>query len=165
MNDSIKILGIDPGYARSGWGIIEKHGQKNSLVEYGCLETSPKSSPSQRLLIIYLSILKILDRFHPSTAAIEDLFFNTNAKTAIKVGEARGAILVALEQNQLSTAHYTPLQIKNAITGYGRADKQQIQKMVKTILSLDHIPKPDDAADALAVALTHAFTVRPKVRP
>jgi len=154
------ILGIDPGYAKSGWGIIEKLGQKVSLVNYGCIETTPKLSPSLRLYTVYKSIIKIIKDYRPGFAAVEDLFFGANAKTALKVGEARGVILLALENSHMQIAHYTPLQIKQAITGYGRADKTQIQKMVKTILNLDLIPKPDDAADALAVALTHAFTLK-----
>lgn len=159
------ILGIDPGYARSGWGVIQKSGQKISLIKYGCLETTPQSTSSQRLHLIFSGISKILKKFQTDSVAIEDLFFNTNAKTAIRVGEARGAILLACEIYKLPIAHYTPLQVKQAITGYGRADKTQIQKMVKTLLQLNEVPRPDDAADALAVALTHAFTTRVKVRP
>lgn len=158
MSDSVVILGIDPGYARSGWGVIEKMGQKIKLLEYGCFETTPALSPSLRLKSIYDSLVFVIKKHKPNTAAIEDLFFNTNAKTALKVGEARGVILLALEQCHIPIGHYTPLQIKQAITGYGRADKIQIQKMIKTLLALDHLPHPDDAADALAVALTHAFT-------
>lgn len=154
------ILGIDPGYARSGWGVIAKSSQKITLIKYGCIETTPQKTPSERLHLIYSGISKILKQFKPESVAIEDLFFNTNAKTAIRVGEARGAILLACEINKLPIAHYTPLQVKQAITGYGRADKTQIQKMLKTLLQLIKVPRPDDASDALAVAITHAFTVR-----
>ena len=154
------ILGIDPGIARTGWGVIKKHRNEVTLVNYDCLETKPTSTPSKRLSQIYRHLVKVAQKFKPHAAAVEDLFFNTNAKTAMKVGEARGVILVALQQQKVPIFHYTPLQVKNAITGYGRASKTQIQKMVKTILKLDHIPKSDDAADAIAVALTHAFTVK-----
>lgn len=155
------VLGIDPGFARMGWGIIQKQtANQIKLIKYGCIETKASTPTAQRLQQIFAHTIKIAQKYKPHSAAIEDLFFNTNAKTAIKVGEARGAILIALIKQKLPLHHYTPLQVKNAITGYGRADKTQIQKMVKTLLKLDHIPKPDDAADALAVALTHCFTVK-----
>jgi len=154
----MKILGIDPGIARLGWGIIEKNGQKLKLINYGCIETKANTPHITRLTQIYHQLGKIIKKTKPAVAAIEDLFFNTNAKTAMTVGEARGVTLLTLSQQQLPVFHYTPLQIKNATTGYGRASKTQIQKMVKTLLKLDHIPKPDDSADAIAVALTHSFT-------
>ncbi len=154
------ILGIDPGFARMGWGVISSTGAKVTLVAYGCLETKAAQTPSHRLKTIYTGVTELIKKFSPSCAVIEDLFFNTNAKTAIRVGEARGAILIALENSKLSIFHYTPLQIKIAVTGYGRADKTQIQKMIKTLLNLDQIPRPDDAADALAAALTHAFSAK-----
>ncbi|MDZ7587033.1 MAG: crossover junction endodeoxyribonuclease RuvC [Patescibacteria group bacterium] len=147
------ILGIDPGFARMGWGIISKTGAKFSLVDYGCLETSAEVSLSTRLETIFDGISRILKKFKPDLAGIETLFFNTNAKTAVKVGEARGAILVALKKSGVKVIDVTPLQVKQAVAGYGRAEKFQVQKMVKALLNLKEIPRPDDAADALAVAL------------
>lgn len=153
-------LGIDPGYARTGWCVIKKQGQSITTIKYGCFETKAHTEPITRLKQVFNFITKISKKFKPDSVAVEDLFFNTNAKTAMKVGEARGVIIIALALQKIPIFHYTPLQVKNAITGYGRADKTQIQRMVKTLLKLDHIPKPDDAADALAVALTHTFTVK-----
>lgn len=141
--------------------MIQKSGQKVSLVKYDCIDIPASALVStKRLTAIHHTLIKICQKHHPHSAAVENLFFNTNAKTAMKVGEARGAILIALESQHIPIFHYTPLQVKIAVTGYGRADKFQVQKMVKSLLRLDHIPKPDDAADALAVALTHAFTVK-----
>lgn len=154
------ILGIDPGYARTGWGLIHKQSQKLKLIKYGCIETSAKTKPLIRLLQLSKALAQIIKTYKPNTVAVEDLFFNTNAKTAIKVGEARGVILITLAQQKLQPHHYTPLQIKTAVSGYGRASKPQVQKMVKILLNLKTIPRPDDAADALAVAITHGFTHR-----
>ena len=147
------ILGIDPGFARMGWGVISKTGAKFSLVNYGCLETSPEAGLSDRLEIIFDGISKVIKEYKPDLAGIETLFFITNAKTAVKVGEARGAILVALKKSGVKVCDVTPLQVKQAVAGYGRAEKIQVQKMVKALLNLKQIPRPDDAADALAVAL------------
>ncbi len=147
------ILGIDPGFARMGWGVISKTGAKFSLVDYGCLKTSAKTGLSGRLELIFDGISKVIKKYKPDMAGIETLFFNTNAKTAVKVGEARGAVLVALKKSGIKICDVTPLQVKQAVAGYGRAEKSQIQKMVKTLLNLKEIPRPDDAADALAVAL------------
>lgn len=154
------ILGIDPGIARCGWGVIEFEKSKVKVLNYGCIETSSEKEIPQRLEEVYAQILKIIKKYSPDALSIEELFFNTNAKTAFVVGQARGVILLAAQKNNLSIAIYTPLQVKSAVTGYGRAQKDQIGKMVKTILNLKEIPKPDDTADALAVALTHAFSNR-----
>ena len=147
------ILGIDPGFARMGWGVISKTGAKFSLIDYGCLETSAEASLSDRLEMIFDGISKVIKKHKPDLAGIETLFFNTNAKTAVKVGEARGVVLLALKKSGVKVIDITPLQVKQAVAGYGRAEKAQVQKMVKALLNLKETPRPDDAADALAVAL------------
>lgn len=155
---SMKILGIDPGIGRCGWAVLEAIGPKLEARNYGCIETSPKASIGDRLEQVHDEISKIIKKYSPDALSIEELFFNTNAKTAFIVGQARGVILLAAAQKNLDIAIYTPLQVKIAVTGYGRAEKAQIGQMVKTLLKLNEIPKPDDTADALAVALTHAFS-------
>ena len=152
------ILGIDPGIARTGWGVIEIRNSKFEIRNYGCIETSARLSSEKRLKYIYDSVENTIKEHKPDVLAVEELFFNTNAKTAFIVGQARGVILLAASKKKLPIATYTPLQVKIAVTGYGRADKSQIGQMIKTILKLNSIPKPDDVADALAVALTHAFS-------
>jgi len=154
----MRILGVDPGIARSGWGVIEVQSSKLKVQSYGCIETLAKLDSSERLKQIYNTLTKIIEKYNPDALAVEELFFNTNAKTAFIVGQARGVILLAAGQKNIPIATYTPLQVKMAITGYGRAEKSQIGQMVKVLLKLKEIPKPDDVADALAVALTHAFT-------
>lgn len=154
----MRIIGFDPGIARTGWGIIDVQGSKYNVQSYGCVETSPKLSAEKRLLEIYQKIIGIIKTHKPDALVIEQLFFNTNAKTALIVGQARGVILLCAAKEDLPIASYTPLQVKMAITGYGRAEKYQIGKMVATLLHLKAIPKPDDVTDALAVALTHAFS-------
>lgn len=154
----MRILGVDPGIARTGWGVIEYQISNIKCQNYGCVETLANVDPSQRLRQIYNSVEDIIRQGKPDVLALEELFFNTNAKTAFIVGQARGVVLLAASQKNVSVAIYTPLQVKVAVTGYGRAEKNQIGRMVKTILRLKEIPKPDDVADALAVALTHAFT-------
>ena len=157
----MKILGIDPGIGRMGWGVIEKGKGSSFVVEgFGCVETMPNSDIPGRLYAIYDEVCRIIDEYHPDALAIEDLFFAKNAKTAFSVGQARGVILLAASQKNLSIAVYTPLQVKSAVTGYGKADKKQIGEMVKLQLHLKEIPKPDDTADALAIALTHAVTLK-----
>ncbi len=156
----MRILGIDPGIGRCGWGVIEEKKGKITAVDYGCFETSPKLSAEKRLQEIYGGVGKIIKKYSPDSMSIEELFFNTNAKTAFMVGQARGVILLAGSQNNLPIHVYTPLQVKMAVTGYGRAEKDQIGKMVKVILKLDQIPKLDDTADALAVAIAHSFSAK-----
>lgn len=158
----MKILGIDPGIGRCGWGIIEFSNSKWQMVDCGCIETSQKLSQEARLGQIYKKILEVIKKHKPKTLAIEDLFFGNNSKTALSVGQARGVVLLVSFQNGLDINVYTPLQVKIALTGYGRAEKAQVGQMVKTILKLSSVPKPDDTADALAVSLTHAFSVRLK---
>ena len=155
-----KILGIDPGIGRMGWGVIEKRGQKVKAIDFGCFETSPEIATPDRLSLLYSEVLRIIKKYKPNEFAIEDLFFNTNAKTAFVVGQARGVILLAASMSNLSPVIYTPLQVKVALTGYGRADKNQVGVMVKKILKLSSVPTPDDTADAIAIALTHAYTAR-----
>lgn len=154
----MKILGIDPGTGILGFGVIEKKSSKTSLLDAGVIRTSPGQSDSKRLKIIYDELTGIINDNKPDVMAVEKLFFAKNVTTAMSVSQARGAILLCGENYGLEVFEYTPLQIKQSITGYGRADKNQIQEMVKTILRLDSIPKPDDCADALACAITHAFT-------
>ena len=156
----MRVLGIDPGIARTGWGVITVQSSEFRVQNYGCIETSSKKEVSERLEEIYTEILKLIKKYSPESIAIEELFFNTNAKTAFVVGQARGVILLACSQKNLDLAVYTPLQVKIAVTGYGRAEKNQIGKMVKTILNLKTVPEPDDTADALAVGLTHLFSIR-----
>lgn len=156
LEKKIKILGIDPGYARAGWAILERNNQKLSLIKHGCIETVKETEHAERLKILNIELNKIIKKYKPQILAIEDLFFFKNLKTAIKVAEARGVILMTGINNNLKIKEFTPLQIKQALTGYGRADKNQIQQMVKMILKLKQIPKPDDAADAVAVAITCA---------
>jgi len=154
----MKILGVDPGIARTGWGVIEVQSVKCKVQNYGCIETSSNLASGQRLKHIYGSILSIIKKNKPDVMVVEELFFNTNSKTAFVVGQARGVVLLAAAEKNVSVAIYTPLQVKVAVTGYGRAEKNQIGQMVKALLKLREIPKPDDVADALAVALTHAFS-------
>lgn len=152
------ILGIDPGYAIVGIGVIRYEGNHFRPLEYDAITTPAKMPTPLRLKHIYEQINLFLDKYHPDAVAIEELFFNNNAKTAIAVGQARGVLLVAAANRNIPICEYTPLQIKQAVTGYGRADKKQIQSMVKMMLGLDVVPKPDDAADALAVAICHAHS-------
>ena len=159
-NMIVKILGIDPGIARCGWGIITINSSQLTVNNFGCVETKVGEAVEKRLLVIYKEIKKIISKYKPDALAVEELFFNTNAKTAFVVGEARGVVLLTAGEKNIPVGIYTPLQVKMAITGYGRAEKTQIGQMVKTLLKLKEIPKPDDVTDALAVALTHAFTKR-----
>ncbi|HEY8390875.1 MAG TPA: crossover junction endodeoxyribonuclease RuvC [Clostridia bacterium] len=153
------ILGFDPGFAIVGYGVIEKDNKGVvKPIDYGVINTPKDESMAVRLSIIYDQICVLIEKFKPDAIAIEELFFNTNTKTAINVAQARGVIVVCSNKFCGSLYEYTPLQIKQAITGNGRAEKQQIQYMVKMMLGLKAVPKPDDAADALAVALTHAQT-------
>ena len=156
----MRILGIDPGIAIMGYGVIDFDGNKVKVLENGVITTSSKSRTPQRLDILYKNLNEIIKDFNPDEFAIEELFFNQNVKTAITVGHARGVQILAAQENNLPIYEYTPLQIKQAITGYGRASKSQMQKTVTTLLNLKEIPKPDDAADALSVALCHALSQR-----
>lgn len=152
------ILGIDPGYAIVGYGLVEYIGNRFRVFDYGSIQTKAGMPTNERLKIIYDSVTEIIARHKPDAMAIEELFFNTNSKTAIVVAEARGIILLSAINAGIDIAEYTPLQVKQAVTGYGRADKNQVQQMTKAMLGLDKVPKPDDTADALAIAICHAHS-------
>ncbi len=149
------ILGIDPGYAIVGWGIIEAKYGKFRPIACGDIRTPAKTPLSHRLHMIHTELTRIIEKYQPESMAIEELFFNTNITTGIAVAEARGVILLCAEQHGLKIAEYTPLQVKQAVVGYGLAEKRQVIAMVTSILRLQEAPKPDDTADALAVALCH----------
>ena len=150
------ILGIDPGYATIGYGVVRKEGANLSAVDYGVIQTPKEESIPVRLAILDDAMTAIINKFKPDAVSVEELFFNTNITTGIKVAQARGVILLCAIKKCGKLYEYTPLQIKQALTGNGRAEKQQIQYMVKALLKLDKIPKPDDVADALATAVCHA---------
>ncbi len=156
----MRVIGFDPGLALTGYGVIDVLGGRQVLVGCGVVQTESALSMPGRLGQIYSAATELVAAFSPDAVAVEELFFNTNAKTAIAVGQARGALLSAVIQHTDAIYEYTPLQVKQAVTGYGRADKRQVQQMVKALLRLDDVPRPDDAADAVAVALCHASTVR-----
>lgn len=153
----MKILGLDPGTAIVGYGIVEKTQNALHCLDYGVIK-SPMAQNRDKFLNIYLKISELIKKYKPNAVAVEKLFFFKNLKTAITVSEARGVMILTCALNQIPSREYTPLQIKQAVTGYGKADKQQIQKMVKIILNLGVVPKPDDAADALAAAICRANT-------
>lgn len=150
-----KILGIDPGTATTGWGIVCWENRSPKVLAYGCIETSKNEPDNLRLKEVALDMKEIIQKYNPDEVAVEGLYFFKNLKTAIKVAQSRGVLLLVPTKMGLPVFEYTPLQIKQALTGYGRAEKKQIQYMVKNILGLKNTPKPDDAADALAVALCH----------
>ena len=154
----MRVLGIDPGTATVGISILDYVDKKFNLIYYGCIYTSKDSDMPQRLYEIYESLKKIIETYKPEVLAIEELFYFKNNKTVISVSQARGVILLAAMEMGLKIYEYTPLQVKMGITGYGRAEKKQIQLMVQKLLKMEEIPKPDDAADALAVAITHINT-------
>ena len=158
------ILGIDPGYALMGWGVIEANGSRMRLLDYGCIETKAGEPMQHRLRTLQVSLQAILNTWKPDDVAVEELFFARNVTTALMVGAARGAAIIAAAEYTENLYEYTPMQIKQAVTGYGKADKQQIQQMVKLLLHMDHTPKPDDAADAIACAITHAQAGPAKVQ-
>lgn len=150
------ILGIDPGYAIVGWGVIEYNANRFSVLDYGTVTTEAKTPFNDRLKMVYDGIDSIMKRYSPEALSIEKLFYNTNAKTVIDVAQARGVINLAAVQNDIPIFEYTPLQVKQSVVGYGRAEKKQVQEMTRVILKLEKIPKPDDTADALAMAICHA---------
>ena len=154
----MRIIGIDPGYAIMGWGILDLKGNKFSVVDYGSITTDAGVDAAKRFQHIYAELGAIIAKYEPEEAAIEELFFNNNAKTVIIVGEARGIAVLACANAGLEISEYTPLQIKQALVGYGRADKKQVQAMVKAILNLKEIPRPDDTADAVAAAICHGHS-------
>lgn len=155
------VLGIDPGTAATGYGIVERTGSKLRAIDYGCLETLPTQELPQRLLEIHQAIIELIDTHHPSLLGVERLFFNKNVRTAFAVGQARGVVLLAAAERGIPVFEYGPHEVKMAVTGYGRADKRQVQLMVQVILGMSVLPRPDDAADALAVAICLAHGQRP----
>ena len=154
------VLGLDPGTAITGYGLIEDEGNRAVAIAYGTINTPADLALPQRLRLIYHDLSDLIRRYRPEAGAVEQLFFSRNVRTALAVGHARGVILLALADAGLPVFEYTPLQVKQALSGYGRAGKTQIQEMVRLILELDAVPQPDDAADALAVAICHAHSAR-----
>ncbi len=149
------ILGIDPGYAIVGWGVLEYSNNKFRPLGFGSIQTPAGMDPNLRLAEIYRGMNEIIDKYKPEQMAVEELFFNTNSKTAIMVAQARGVILMSAQLRGVEIFEYTPLQVKQAVVGYGRAEKKQVISMVTTMLGLKNSPKPDDTADALAIAMCH----------
>lgn len=156
------ILGIDPGLATLGYGVIEVNNDKRRLIQYGTITTPAGQPMPQRLKAIYGGMNQLLDIYQPDDVAFEELFFSKNITTGMAVSAARGVALLAVVQRTDNLYEYTPMQVKQAVTGYGKADKHQVQMMVKMLLNISEIPKPDDAADAVAIALTHANSANMK---
>ena len=154
----MRVLGIDPGIAIVGYGIVDFDGNKMTVIDYGVITTPAKTSYASRIKQIYDAMQLLLEKYHVDEVAVEELFFNQNTKTAIDVAQARGAIVLSVMNKEKKLFEYTPLQVKQSVCGYGRADKRQVQEMVKRLLNLKEIPKPDDAADALAIAIGHCST-------
>lgn len=154
----MRIIGIDPGYAIVGVGCVDYEGNRFKVVEYGAITTEAGEDMTDRLKRIYDEAVDIITRTKPDALAIEELFFQNNQKTAINVAQARGVLILAAKNHGVPVFEYTPLQVKQAVVGYGRADKKQVQQMTKAILNLSEVPKPDDTADALALAVCHAHT-------
>ena len=154
------VIGIDPGLATVGFGVIKAEKEKVTPISYGCIRTSPDKQTPQRLLEIYNEITSLFEKYKPEVIAVEKLFFSKNVTNGLSVSEARGVIFLAAEQQNISIFEYTPNQVKQAITGSGRADKKQVQDMIKRLLGLDKIPEPDDAADGLSIALCHINIMR-----
>ncbi len=157
----MRILGIDPGYATVGFGIVDYQGMNFRTVEFGIITTPAHTDFNGRLMQIYEDMDFLLSRHKPQVMAVEKLYFNTNKTTGILVAEARGVILLACAQHGIPVSEYTPLQVKSAVVGYGKAEKQQVMDMTRRILHLTEIPKPDDAADALALAICHGHCAKP----
>ncbi len=158
------ILGIDPGYAIVGWGLVEYKNNSFSPLRYGAITTDAEMDFNERLEVIFDDLNEIIEAFKPEAMAIEKLYFATNQKTAIMVAEARGVILLSAKRKGLPIYEYTPLQVKTAVTGYGKAKKPQVMEMTRRLLKLPTVPKPDDTADALAIALTHIQAAGSEVR-
>ena len=160
----MRILGIDPGYAILGYGVVDVSGTKLTPVDYGVIETTPDERLPERLNRLYDGTCALIEKFHPDMAVFEELFFYRNTTTALAVGAGRGVAILAAQRANIPLYEYTPMQIKQGITGYGKADKKQVQQMVALILRLSGIPKPDDAADAVAAAITHLNTGPGKIQ-
>ncbi len=152
----MRVIGVDPGTAITGYGIVDLQGNRLEVVAYDCIKTDAGLAMPLRLQYLYRQLLAVLEFYRPEQCAVEELFFNKNARTALAVGQARGVTLLAAVNAGLEVAEYTPLEVKQAVVGYGRAAKEQVQYMVRALLCLPEIPRPDDVADALAVAICHA---------
>lgn len=161
--EKLRVLGIDPGYAIVGYGVLEYEKNKFYPVEYGAITTQAHTDFQARLKEVFVQVDEVIKRTQPQALAIEKLFYTTNQKTVIQVAQARGVILLAAAMNNIPVYEYTPLQIKQSVTGYGKAVKKQVQEMTRMILHLEKIPKPDDTADALAVAICHGYSYRSKL--
>ena len=148
------VLGIDPGTAATGYGIVERSGSKLRALDYGCLETTPAHELAVRLMVIHRSVAQLIEMHRPQMVGVERLFFNRNVQTAFAVGQARGVVLLAAAQAGVPVFEYGPHEVKMAVTGYGRADKRQVQRMVQMVLGMAQLPRPDDAASLLVTALT-----------
>jgi crossover junction endodeoxyribonuclease RuvC len=155
------VLGIDPGTARTGYGVVAREGGALRMVDYGCFETIPDRSLGERLLLIHEALTDLIETHRPEAVGVERLFFNRNVQTAFAVGQARGVVLLAAAEHGLPVHEYGPHEVKLAVTGYGRATKEQVQRMVQLVLTMAELPRPDDAADALAVAVCTAHAARP----
>lgn len=153
------ILGIDPGTATMGWGVMRQEGNKLRHLRHGVIITTSSWEMPRRLNHLFDSVTELINGYRPDAVAVEELFFNTNVTTAMTVGQARGVAMLAAHRAGVAVFEYTPLQVKQAVTSYGRAEKRQVQEMVRNLLGLREIPKPDDAADGLAIAICHAFSV------
>ncbi len=153
------VIGIDPGLATVGFGVIRIDEERITPLSYGCIRTQEEKQTPQRLLEIYTGINELFEKYVPGTIAVEKLFFTRNVTSAMGVSEARGVIFLAAQQKNILVAEYTPAQVKQAITGSGRADKRQMQEMIKRLLNLDELPRPDDAADGLSIALCHIHII------
>lgn len=157
------VLGIDPGTARTGYGIVAREGSRLTVLDYGCLETIPDRPLEARLLLIHEAVSELIEVHRPEAIGVERLFFNRNVQTAFAVGQARGVVLLAAAQHGLRLLEFGPHEVKVAVTGYGRAPKEQVQRMVQIVLAMTELPRPDDAADALAVAVCTAHSLIPQV--
>lgn len=158
------ILGLDPGIATTGFGIIKKIKNEHKVLDYGCISTDSSSKPGDRLKKIHLEITKLIKKHKPNVLAVESLFFFKNLKTALPVSQAKGVILLAASQQKIPLYEFTPLQMKMAVTGYGKAEKKQVQKMIQVLLNLKEMPKIDDAADALGIALCYIIKTSQKIK-
>jgi crossover junction endodeoxyribonuclease RuvC len=157
---TVIVLGIDPGTAATGYGLVERNGSHLRMVEFGVVETLAGGTAGERLVAIHAAVVELIERHRPALVGVERIFFSRNVQTAFSVGQARGVVLLAAAQSGLPIFEYTPNEVKIAVTGYGRATKEQVQRMVQTVLRLVEIPTPDDAADALAVAICLAHSYR-----
>ena len=156
----MRVLGVDPGSIKSGYGVIEQRGAELAVLDYGVIRTTANAPFASRLLQISVRLQALIAQWQPQVLALEDLFFAKNVQSALKLGHARGVILLIAAQAHLEIAEYTPLEVKQAVVGYGRAEKMQVQQMVKVLLRLKELPTPDDAADALAIAICHHHSAK-----